>query len=218
MDYWASEPSVKNVIRDKQVFVSFERCLRYTVDNTSSLICEVISNFKCEGHDEADTKIAFFLCQLEEEKEIIIKYSDTDIIVIILTHMEKLSASQNIWILYGTGNNRRYINVNKIYNALGSVKCSGLTAFHVLTGCDFNPAFYNKGKKKPWTLYSGSEEFQQAFIALQNPHSDNYESAFITLEDFVCKMYATAKNGVKKCSNVDEARLKIFASTYTNNI
>ena len=46
-------------------------------------------------------------------------------------------------------------------------------------------------------LYSGSEEFQDAFIALQNPQSDNYESAFTTLEDFVCKMYATAKNGVK---------------------
>ena len=90
MDYWASEPSVKNVIRDKQVFVSFERCLRYKVDNTSSLVCEVISNFKCEGHDEANTKIAFFLCQLEEEKEIIIKCSDTDILVIILTHMEQL--------------------------------------------------------------------------------------------------------------------------------
>ncbi|CAG5030868.1 unnamed protein product [Parnassius apollo] len=37
MDYWASEPSVTDIIGDKQLYVSFERCLRYKVDDTSSL-------------------------------------------------------------------------------------------------------------------------------------------------------------------------------------
>ncbi|CAG5012775.1 unnamed protein product [Parnassius apollo] len=31
-------------------------------------------------------------------------------------------------------------------------------------------------------------------------------------------MYATPKNGLRKCSNVDEARLRIFTQTYTNKI
>ncbi|CAG4966659.1 unnamed protein product [Parnassius apollo] len=175
-------------------------------------------NLKCEGHEEAGTKMALFLCQLKEEKEVVIKCSDTDILVIVLANMEKLPASLKVWTLFGVGNNRRYINMNKVCDVLGSKKCSGLPAFHALTGCDFNPAFYRKGKRKPWELYSAKEDFQEAFIALQSPDSDNYESAFTTLEDFVCKMYATAENGLRKCSNVDEARLRIFTQTYTNKI
>ncbi|GBP33294.1 hypothetical protein EVAR_30882_1 [Eumeta japonica] len=33
-------------------------------------------------------------------------------------------------------------------------------------GCDFNPAFFNKGKKKPFTLLKKNIEFQQAFATL----------------------------------------------------
>ncbi|CAG5036595.1 unnamed protein product [Parnassius apollo] len=51
--------------------------------------------------------------------------------------------------------------MNKVYDVLGSKKCSGLPAFHALTGCDFKPEFYRKEKRKPWEQYSANEDFQE---------------------------------------------------------
>jgi len=45
-----------------------------------------------------------------------------------------------ISLLFDSGNNRRYINANKLYAVLGKELCVALPAFHALTGCDFNPA------------------------------------------------------------------------------
>lgn len=217
MKFWASVPEVQSILKDKRVFVSFYRCLRYTAGE-SAVVCELMPNLKCEGHEEADTKIIFFLSRLGENKEVLIKCSDTDILVILLGNMEKISKSLNIWVMFGIGNHRRYLNMWKIYNALGEKICRGLPALHALTGCDYNPAFYRKGKTKPWQLYCADESFQEAFFNLQNPRNENYEQALEIMEEFVCKLYCTAKNGLRGCKSVDEARLRVFSTTYGHNI
>ncbi|KAG5890785.1 hypothetical protein JTB14_007179 [Gonioctena quinquepunctata] len=54
--------------------------------------------------------------------------------------MENLSSSSTIWDW--TGTHQRMINVSKMHEKLGNSVCNALPG--LLTGCDFNPAFYKK--------------------------------------------------------------------------
>ncbi|GBP87881.1 hypothetical protein EVAR_63820_1 [Eumeta japonica] len=38
-----------------------------------------------------------------------------------------------------------------------------LPGFHAITGCDFNPAFFRKGKSKPYKTLKKYPEYQEAF-------------------------------------------------------
>lgn len=41
-----------------------------------------------------------------------------------------------------------------------------------------------------------------------------YRAAFEILEEFICKMYATRRNGLHTLKSVDEARLQLFINNY----
>ena len=71
---------------------------------------QIIDEFKCDGHVEADSKIAFFLAH-SNAKGSIIRCSDTDILIIILGNMQQWFSEVNVWIEFGTGNEQRFINV-----------------------------------------------------------------------------------------------------------
>jgi 5'-3' exonuclease len=101
----------------------------------------------CVGHGEADTKIVFHACKLVSDAHLTIRCSDTDILVIMLGNMNFIPNDLKISMHVGTGNHQRFIDINKLYETLGLHLCSSLPGFHALTGCDFNPALYRKGKK-----------------------------------------------------------------------
>ena len=57
-------------------------------------------------------------------------------------HLE--SEDSRGWILTGTGNKLRYVDIIKIYEQLGASLCRSLPGFHSITGCDYNPDFLRK--------------------------------------------------------------------------
>lgn len=173
IDHWNSQVAA-NFLKDKELYVSYEKCFRYKIEN-NIVQCQVVNDYLCTGHEEADTKITYFLSRMENNSEVVVQCSDTDIMIIILGNMMHFRDNVKIWLQFGTGNNRRLVNVNKIYSSLGKKVCEGLPAFHAFTGCDFNPSFYRVGKKKPWALYANNPKFQQAFIDIQNPGCENYQ-------------------------------------------
>lgn len=65
-------------------------------------------------------------------------------------------------------NTQRYINVNKVHDELGDKMCRSLAGLHAMTRCDYTPAFYRKGKKKPFQILLANEEYQDAFINMKN--------------------------------------------------
>lgn len=67
--------------------------------------------------------------------------------------MEKFDNNASVWLLFGTGNNRQYVDVRKIYESLGALKSKAVAAFHSITGCDYNPSFFKMGKSKPWKIF-----------------------------------------------------------------
>ena len=61
--------------------------------------------------------------------------------------MHKLKSNSKIWIESGVSGTTNYIDVCKVYENFGELLCKALTGFHAITGCDYNPSFYRKGKR-----------------------------------------------------------------------
>ncbi|GBP62840.1 hypothetical protein EVAR_44695_1 [Eumeta japonica] len=118
--------------------------------------------------------------------------------------------------LNGTGNNQRYINLTKVYEHLGPSLSRSLPGFHALTGCDFNPAFFKRGKKRPLNILMKKPEYQQAFMQFGGPESFTeeliQENIFNTIQKFICEIY-----NVSGVLDVDAARLQLFFNNYSVN-
>ena len=63
---------------------------------------------------------------------LIIRSPDTDIFILLLGH--KPSIPSSMYFDTGVGNQRRILNVNKVYATLGSGLCGALIGFHAFTG------------------------------------------------------------------------------------
>lgn len=89
---------------------------------------------------------------------------------------------------------------------------ASLVGFHAFTGCDFNLAFYKKGKKKPFDILRSSESHIKTFTDIANIHDCDMNELRIKIEEFVCTMY-----GFKLIDNVNTARVATIAKTYKMN-
>ena len=68
------------------------------------------------------------------------------VVVIAIALFTRLNLKE-LWIEFGTGNNKVIYPVHLICNNLGSGKCKALLFFHALTGCD-QVSYFNICKKK----------------------------------------------------------------------
>uniref|UniRef100_A0A6P7FYQ7 Uncharacterized protein LOC114335591 n=1 Tax=Diabrotica virgifera virgifera TaxID=50390 RepID=A0A6P7FYQ7_DIAVI len=206
IEHWA-EQEMKSIIGNKTIFLNYDSCFVYKVINNE--VSRIIDHeLSCPDHEEADTKVVFFACQMKEASTVTIRTSDTDIVVIMLANMEHIKASVKIWVDLGVGNARRFIDISALSAQLGPLVSQALPALHALTGCDYNPAFYRRGKKRPFDILMGSATFQEAFANLGSEVHDIEESLPV-MESFICHLY-----GLKKLADVNRARIEIFNKTY----
>ena len=84
----------------------------------------------------------------EGSKSLLVKASDTDILVIAISAMPTLQAIglQQLWIAFGQGRIMRWIPVHELYRSIGPEKGRGVIFFHAFTGCDVVSAFRGKAK------------------------------------------------------------------------
>ncbi|GFW13417.1 uncharacterized protein TNCV_1879191 [Trichonephila clavipes] len=129
--------------------------------------------------------------------------------IIFLGNLDHLNASLKLWIQWGVGNHERLISINYLYQYLCISLSKALPCFHSITGCDYTPAFFRKGKLRPFKLLEKSVEYQLACQEIITDHDDELERIFATLEKFVCHMY-----GVPNSSNVNDVRFYLFSKTY----
>ncbi|GFY54384.1 uncharacterized protein TNIN_203761 [Trichonephila inaurata madagascariensis] len=94
--------------------------------------------------------MVYHACNINYPAEIVIKSIDTDIAAIMLGNMHPLKNDSVAWMLTGTGNNLRYVDLTKIHAKLGQLICQSLPEYHAITACDFDRAFFRKGKLKPY--------------------------------------------------------------------
>ena len=98
---------------------------------------------------------------------VIIRGNDTDIFIILLANIKKLSQS-HLWFDAGLGsdNSRNYVDISKLFKKLDYVKA--LPGIYAYTGIDYLPALYRKGKVRPLLLMTKKQKFVDAFVALGN--------------------------------------------------
>lgn len=204
---WASDEKAP-FIGDKIIRLNFDLCYRF-VSSGNQVKRTIDDDFTCEDHEKADTKIIFHLSKINFDANVLIRCNDTDVLVIILGNMENFLCKFNIWMEVGTGNHQRHIDITKLYTTLGASLSSALPGFHAITGCDYNPAFFRKGKSKPLKLLEKSLEFQTALTSLKNVDSNSRENVFDELEKFVCRIY-----NIRNIDTINEARFELFCKTY----
>ena len=158
------------------------------------------------SHEEADTRIFVHVADQTTKgyKRVVIRTTDSDVVVIGVSVMQHLAELCELWIAFGCGKNFRYIPVHTIANLLGNARSSALPVFHSLTGCDTVSSLYGKGKKTAWTVWQQNPDVTWALRALSATPRDVTDSIFSVLQEFVVKMYDL--NGC----DVDAARLEGF--------
>lgn len=96
---------------------------------------------------------------------------------------------------------------------MGEDVAASLPGFHAFTGNDYNPAFFGRGKVRPYTFVKKQVEYQQAFQLMGTDsiisNEELYNDCLQTIERFVCLIY-----GLKNTKTVNDARLTIFTATY----
>jgi len=139
--------------------------------------------------------------------DIVVRATDTDILVILLHHCHKVS--MNVWMDVGTSGrgNRRYVNISAIATQIGYQLCKALPGFHAYTGCDYTAAFIRKGKKRPLAIAEKDEQYLDALYALASGPVD--DATCKVIEEFTGKMY-----GAKKKTPLNKHRYLIFEKTF----
>lgn len=198
-------------IGNKTIYINYELCYTYEL-KSNEVVRTVDHNISCPAHEEADTKIVFHVCKVDFDALVTIRCSDTDICIIMLGNMSALQKDLKITMDLGSGNCRRFVNITKLYEKLGTNVCSALPGFHALTGCDFNPAFYVKGKNKPLQLLRKSQSCMIALSDITNILDCTLNEVFVIIEEFVCRLY-----GFKEINDVNATRVATFIKNYQIN-
>ena len=167
-------------------------CIKFCVLN-GKVEKQPIAHLEC-NHPGADTRLCLYMVDADGDMhsgDIVVRAADTDILVILLHHLHRVTS--NVWMDVGTSGhgNRRYVNISAIASRIGPECCSALPAFHAYTGCDYTAGFVRKGKKRPFAILEKDERFLQAFSAIATSPVDDFTSKVI--EDYTCALYGARK-------------------------
>ncbi|GFX71543.1 hypothetical protein TNCV_2695311 [Trichonephila clavipes] len=182
-----------DIVFDQYFIPSTKDCERLHRNETTSTISigpnqiwhhNFAESLSCEEHKEADTRIIHHICQISVDAQVVVRYSDSDILIILLGNLDHQNASLKLWIQWSVGNHERVISINGLYQDLGISLSKALPCFYVITGCDYTPAFFRKGKLRPFKLLEKSVEYQLAWQEIITDDEDELEpSGWIVNDD-----------------------------------
>lgn len=137
-----------NYLVGKTLYASYGgECYQYITDELQKM--DVSKPLHLQGdHEEADTLIAFHVANTDE-RDVIVRASDTDVLVILIGELgqlrPELRTRRKIIMDCGSGNSQRYINVSNITEVLEQRRpglARAIPGCHAFTGCDFTSAFF----------------------------------------------------------------------------
>ena len=86
-------------------------------------------------HEEADTRIVLHAIN-SGFKYIVVSCKDTDVLVLLASHFQKIDCIEELWMKAGTQKKPKYIPVHNVVNSVSQNVLETLIPFHTLTGCD----------------------------------------------------------------------------------
>ena len=195
-----------NILAQKVLYCSVDNdCIYLYCDDDGVLQMKDVPELYGD-HDEADTRVAFHAMHAEANGpgKTVIRCNDTDILVIFLTNIHKFIET-SIWLDSGLDydSSRVMIDVKATAEKMDYLKA--LPGIYSFTGCDYTPAFYNKGKKRPFNIMLKSAKYKEIFSKFgeENLTEDDMK----VLESYACSMF-----GYHKLESINEARFIYFKS------
>lgn len=88
--FWQTQ-EVRTFINNKKIVVNYIDCYSFEIDDDGNVIRTTNAEFCCSPHEEADTKIIYHACKVDSNSKIVIKCSDTDIVIILLGNLHKIT-------------------------------------------------------------------------------------------------------------------------------
>ena len=153
------------------------------------------------NHDEADTRIVFHLDHIDllDPGHVIVRATDSAGTVILLIN-NKVFENCKLWMDIGRdiGNSRRYLDITNISKSFNDI-IPALPGLYSFTGIECTPAFYNKGKIKPYELMEKNKKYIELFTSFGE--APITEEMICDAEILVCEMY-----GFPKVKKLGEAR------------
>jgi hypothetical protein len=162
------------------------------------------------SHEEADTRLILHTFDAAQEgcQRIMIRTTDTDVVVLAISQVHNISASE-LWIAFGVGKHFRYIPAHEISRQLGPQKATALPMLHALSGCDVTSFFCGKGKKSAWDTWSVSPEVTDTLVMLASKPDVISEDNMDKMERFIVHMY----DRTSEHTTVNEARQQLFSKS-----
>ncbi|VDI80019.1 Hypothetical predicted protein [Mytilus galloprovincialis] len=165
-------------------------------------------NLSLCNHEAADTRTLLHvgIAVKSGMQKIMIRTVDTDVVVIAVSAVHKLSI-MCLWMAFGVGINFRFIPVHEIALFMGPSKSNALLFFNAFSGCDQVSSFSNRGKKTAWDTWLSFNAVTEDFKLLSDkPNEDCVNEAVLNIERFVVLMY----DRTSECLGVDAARKDLF--------
>ncbi|GFS76305.1 uncharacterized protein TNCV_4668291 [Trichonephila clavipes] len=198
-----------DIVFDQYFAPSIKDCERLRRNETTSTVSIGPNQIRHHNFAGELKNTQFKKALISVDAQVVVRCSDSDILIIFLGNLDHLNASLKLWIQWGVGNHERLISINDLYQDLCISLSKALPCFHAITGCDYTPGFFRKGKLRPFKLLEKSVEYQLACHEIITDDDDELERIFATLEKFICHMY-----GVPNSSNVNDVRFYLFSKTY----
>ena len=98
--------------------------------------------------NEADQRLIVHLnwAIINSAKRVVVFCNDSDVVVLLLRYYKQwlVTGLKELWVNYGTGQNRRMLPIHAIFDRLGADVCGILVKVHLLTGDDCHSKFGTK--------------------------------------------------------------------------
>lgn len=204
--FWSQNGIDTSNMKGKRVFVSFGgKCYVFSEEFAKGKILTMFEN----NHFETESKIILHMYKIRAAK-IYIKTSNVDtMLVYLLFHMKFWRNDRQIWIetIDVSKNTSQVINVRQIHNILTSSMVNALPAWYTFTGCNYEPSFYNKGRKSCLKVLERNTDFQSVFGRMGN-NDELQEEDITSLEGYTCQLYGS------NSEDINQARYNVFQKAY----
>ena len=165
-------------------------CTQYFV--VDEVRAESVPSLKC-NHSKADTRVILHMIEADKSTtgDIIVRVSDTDILVLLVHHVHRVSSTVRMEVGTRGQGDLLYVNITKIAAVIGQVMRAAFPGLYAFTGCDYTSDFTRKGRSRPYAIVRKSNKFQRDFASMS--HTVPTKEVIKILQEFVCVRYGTRK-------------------------
>ena len=183
---WSKDTYAETIAQRELSVAVDDDCYKLTSENVT--VIKELQQDLVTPQEEADTRMFLHAAHASQQgyEAIVIKSSDTDVGVLAVYYSRKISGS--FILATGTGNKRRFIDVNGISQKYGENICETLPGLHAFTGCDSVSAFSGKGKQSAVKVILKDEGLCETVKKLGQSYTVS-EEVMEKCEMYVCILY-----------------------------